>query len=175
MAKFTWTSESAVELQADSSVHPITGEIRELRGEAVWEVEDGKLVPGSSVSAWIECDVAQLKTGKKLEDMALSKQIDAKKYPQVRYEVRSASGGPESFKVTGAFTFHGVTREFVEEATARLDSGQLRVEAEHTFDIRDFGVKPFKILTMQIQPEVKLTARLVGTEDGAAGRGNPWG
>ncbi|MFN2504243.1 MAG: YceI family protein, partial [Acidimicrobiales bacterium] len=120
-------------------------------------------------------DVNQLKTGKKLEDMALSKQIDAKKYPTVRYEVRGVDGGPESYKLTGALTFHGVTQEFVEECRASLDGGTLRVEAEHTFDIRDFGVKPFKILSMQIKPEVKLVVKLVGAEAGAAASGMPWG
>ena len=171
MAKFTWTSESAVELEADSSVHPIHGTITDLRGEAVCEVEGDKLVPDGA-TAWIECDVAQLKTGKKLEDMALSKQIDAKKFPTVRYEVTSVEGGPETFKLSGTFTFHGQTQEFVEECRASVDNGKLRVEGEHTFDIRDFGVKPFKILSMQIKPEVRLTVKLVGSEAGGPGA---WG
>ncbi len=172
MAKFTWTSESTVELHADSSVHPIHGDIRELRGEAECDVADGKLVPGGSTHGWIEADVSQLKTGKKLEDIALSKQIDAKKYPTVRYEVRSVDGGPDTYKVNGAFTFHGVTQDFTEEVRASLDGGKLRVQAEHTFDIRDFGVKPFKILTMSIKPEVRLVVHLVGAEGG--GTGMPW-
>ena len=172
MAKFTWTSESVVELHADSSVHPITGEIRGLRGEAEVEVDGDKPVPGGA-RGWIEADVSELKTGKKLEDIALAKQIDAKRYPTVRYEVRSVDGGPDTFKVNGAFTFHGVTQDFAEEARASLDGGKLRVQAEHTFDIRDFGVKPFKILTMSIKPEVRLVVDLVGAEGGAS-RG-PWG
>lgn len=175
MAKFTWTSESTVELHADSSVHPITGEIRELRGEAECDVDNGRLVPGPSARGWIEADVSQLKTGKKLEDIALSKQINAKRYPTVRYEVRSVDGGPETFKLNGAFTFHGVTQEFMEKARASVDGGKLRVEAEHTFDIRDFGVKPFKILSMSIKPEVRLVVHLVGAEGSGAGSRGPWG
>ncbi len=174
MAKFTWTSESVVQLHADSSVHPITGDIRELRGEAEVDVDNGKLVAGPGARGWIEADVSQLKTGRKLEDIALAKQIDAKRYPTVRYEVRSVDGGPDTFKVNGAFTFHGVTQDFTEEARASIDGGKLRVEAEHTFDIRDFGVKPFKILTMSIKPEVRLVVKLVGAEGGGVSRA-PWG
>ena len=170
MARFTWASESVVELSAKSSVHPIHGEIRNLRGEATVDVQDGKLVPAGA-SAWIEADTEQLQTGKKLEDIALRKQIEVKKYPSVRYEVRSVDGGPDTFKVTGAFTFHGVTQEFAEEVRASIDGGKLRVEGEHEFDIRDFGVEPFKILTMKIYPEVNLKVRLVGTEAGAGGWG----
>ena len=171
MAKFTWTPESVVELHADSSVHPIHGEVKNLRGEANVDVVDGNISP-SGATGYIEADVEQLGTGKKLEDIALRKQIDAKKYPTVRYEVRGAEGGPESFKLSGAFTFHGVTQEFVEEAKASLQGGKLHVEAEHTFDIRDFDVKPFKLLGMQIKPEVRLTLHLVGSEGGG---GSAWG
>lgn len=163
MGKFTWSSESVIELSADSSVHPIHAEIRNLRGEANVDVEDGKVVAGPGTTAWIEADTESLLTGKKLEDMALRKQIDTKRYPTVRYEVKGAEGGPESFKVTGSFTFHGVTREFVEECRASVDGGKLRVDAEHTFNIEDFGVKPFKVLTMKIYPNVQLAVRLVGT------------
>lgn len=176
MPTFTWTPESVVQLDAKSSVHPIHGEIRNLRGQATVEVQDGKIVAGPGTSAFIEADVSSLETGKKLEDIALRKQIDAKKFPTVRYEVRSAEGGPEVFKVTGAFTFHGVTREFAEEVRAGVDNGTLRVQGEHTFDIRDFGVQPFKILTMKIYPEVRLVVNLVGTEGGGGGGGyQPWG
>ena len=175
MPTFKWTSDSVVELDANSSVHPIQGQIRNLRGEATVDVQDGKIVPGPGVQGYIEADVSSLETGKKLEDIALRKQIDAKKYPTVRYEVRSAEGGTDSFKVQGSFTFHGVTQDFVEEVRATVDNGTLRVEGEHTFDIRDFGVQPFKILSMRIYPEVRLVVSLVGTEGAAGGYGQPWG
>lgn len=161
---FNWTTESTVALEASSSMHPIHGEIHEIRGQAVVEVVDGRIAPGQPPIGFIEADVDALKSGKKLEDIALRKQVEAKKYPTIRYEVRSAEGGPEQYKVAGAFTFHGITQEFVAEASATLDGGVLRVEAARTFDIRDFGVQPFKILTLKVHPEVKLTLHLVGRE-----------
>ncbi|HEV2071136.1 MAG TPA: YceI family protein [Acidimicrobiales bacterium] len=173
MATFTWTSESAVQVAADSSVHPITAEIRGLRGQATCEVVDGALAPGLGTTGWIEGDVSQLETGKRLEDMALRKQIDAKRHPTVRYEVRSLEGADGNFKVNGVFTFHGETRELTETCNARLDGGRLLVDAEHTVDIRDFGVKPFKVLTLSIQPEVRLSLHLIGAESG--GSAPAWG
>lgn len=173
MAKYVWTSDSLVELHATSSVHPIHGEIRQLRGEANIEVRDGQIQLNPSPTAYIEGDVEQLQTGKKLEDIALRKQIDAKKYPNVRYEVRRVEGGPDSFKIGGAFTFHGVTQEFVEEASAQVQGDTVQVNAEHTFDIRDFGVQPFKLFSLQIHPDVRLVVRLVGKEQGGSSFG--WG
>ena len=166
MATFTWTNESAVQVAADSSVHPITAEIRGLRGEATCDVVDGALVPGPGTTGWIEGDVSQLETGKRLEDMALRKQIDAKRHPTVRYELLSVEGADGRLKVNGAFTFHGETRDFTETCDARLEGGRLLVDADHTVDIRDFGVKPFKVLTLSIQPEVRLSLHLIGAESG---------
>ncbi len=166
MPTFRWTPDSTVELHATSSVHPIEGDIKGLRGEATCDVEDGKPVAGPNTSAWLEADVEQLKANNKLEDIALRKQIDAKRYPTVRYEVRSVEGGPETFKLSGAFTFHGVTQEFVEECRATIDGGQLRVEGEHTFDIRDFGVQPPKILMLKVHPDVKVRVRVVAEQEG---------
>ncbi|MDQ6909894.1 MAG: YceI family protein [Actinomycetota bacterium] len=143
-------------------MHPIHGDLHDIRGEATVEVADGAINLDPAPTGYIEADVESLKSGKKLEDKALRKQVEADKYPTIRYEVRGAEGGPESFKITGAFTFHGVTQEFIEEATAKIEGDTLKVEAEHTFDIQDFGVKPFKILMLKVHPEVKLALRLVG-------------
>jgi len=163
VAKFAWTSDSSVELTAKSSVHPIHADIRNLRGEANVEVTDGKIEVGPDTKGWLEADVDQLLTGNKLEDMALRKQIDAKKYPTVRYEVTGVDGGPDSYKITGTFEFHGQRQEFTESARATMNGDKLSVEAEHTFDIQDFGVKPFKVLTMKIYPDVNLKVHLIGS------------
>lgn len=153
-----------MELHANSSVHPIHGEIRDLRGEAVVDVQDGKVQLGSAASGYIEADVETLKSGNKLEDVELRRRLEVKKYPVMRYEAKGADGGPELFKVTGALTFHGVTREIVEEVTVRVEGGALHVEGEHTFDIRDFDVKPPKILKLQVYPEVRIVVHLVGRQ-----------
>ena len=163
MAKFAWTSDSSVELTAKSSVHPIHADIRNLRGEANVEVTDGNIEVGPDTNGWLEADVDQLLTGNKLEDMALRKQIDAKKYPTVRYEVTSVDGGPDNYKVTGTFEFHGQRQDFTQSVRATMAGDKLSIEAEHTFDIQDFGVKPFRVLTMKIYPDVNLKVHLIGS------------
>lgn len=170
MATFTWSSDSKVEISANSSVHPIHGDIP-VRGEATVDVNGGALVVGSTASGFIEADVESLKSGNKLEDFELRRRLEAKKYPTMRYEVHGVNGGPDQYKVTGTLTFHGVTREFVEECRARLENGALRVQAEHTFDIREFDVKPPKIGPLQVHPEVSITLDLVGKEAASGGWG----
>ncbi len=163
MPTFTWSPESTVAIHANSSVHPIHGEIP-VRGEATVDVADGALAPGSTASGWIEADAESLKSGNKLEDFELRRRLEVKKYPTMRYDVRGVNGNGDRYKVTGTLTFHGVTREFVEECAARIEGGALHVEAEHTFDIRDFDVKPPKIGPLQVHPDVTISLHLVGKE-----------
>ena len=172
MATFTWSPESRVVIHANSSVHPIHGDIP-VRGEASVDVRDGALEVGPTASGFIEADVESLKSGNKLEDFELRRRLEAKKHPTMRYDVRGVNGGGDHYyyKVTGTLTFHGVSREFVEECTARLDGGALHVEAEHTFDIREFDVKPPKIGPLQVHPEVTISLHLVGEEAASGGWG----
>ena len=170
MPTFVWSPESRVAIHANSSVHPIHGDIP-VRGEATVAVRGGALDVGSTASGFIEADVDSLKSGNKLEDFELRRRLEAKKYPTMRYDVRGVNGSGDRYKVTGRLTFHGVSREFVEECTARLDDGALHVESEHTFDIREFDVKPPKIGPLQVHPEVTISLHLVGTEATSGGWG----
>lgn len=177
MPTFAWSPESKVAIHADSSVHPVHGDIP-VRGEATVDVRDGALDVGSAASGFIEADVDSLKSGNKLEDFELRRRLEAKKYPTMRYDVRGVNGGADRYdryEVTGTLTFHGVSREFVEECSARLDDGALHVEAEHTFDIREFDLKPPKIGPLHVHPEVTIRLHLVGKEAGVTGRRWPPG
>lgn len=182
MPTFTWSPESKVAIHANSSVHPIHGDIP-VRGEATVGVSDGMLDVGSTASGFIEADVDSLKSGNKLEDFELRRRLEAKKYPTMRYDVRGVNGGGDQYnqdnqynqynqyKVTGTLTFHGVSREFVEQCTARLDGGALHVEGDHTFDIREFDVKPPRIGPLHVHPEVTISLHLVGKEARSGGWG----
>lgn len=164
MARYRWTTESTVELSARSSVHPVHATVSDLAGEVNVDASGGSFGLTPAPSGYVEMGVDSLKSGKKLEDMALRKVLDAKKFPTIRYELRAADGGPDRFKIRGALTFHGQTREFDEEISAKLEGGKVIVEGEHEFNIEDWGVKAPKILSLQVYPDVKIKARLVGTE-----------
>ncbi len=56
MATFAWSPESKVAIHAESSVHPVHGDIP-VRGEATVDVGDGTLDVGSTASGFIEADV----------------------------------------------------------------------------------------------------------------------
>lgn len=162
MGRYVWTAESVVEIHARSSVHPIHGEVHDVRGEA-WVENDGTRLLLEAATGYVEMDVDALKSGNKLEDFELRRRLDAKKFPTIRYELAEASGDDSSAKLRGSLTFHGESREFVEEVSVREDGGRLLVDGEHTFNIEEWGVKAPKILKLQVFPEVRVVARLVAT------------
>lgn len=162
MPRFEFTPESTVKIQAQSSMHPIEGETHGITGHATVETEDGQVVLDPPPAGYVEMPVDELESGHKLQDKEMRRRIDAKQFPVIRYELNEVSGGPEQFKLVGTLTFHGVSQQFSEDATARIDGDALYVEGEHTFDIRDFDVKPPKILNLQVYPEVRVVANLVG-------------
>lgn len=162
MPTYQFTSDSVVEIQAQSSMHPIEGETSSVSGEVTVEIADGAIVLDPAPSGYVEMPVDALESGHTLQDKEMRRRVEAKKFPTIRYRLDEASGGPEQFKLLGTLSFHGVEQQFTEEATARVDGDTLYVEGEHTFNIRDFDVKPPKMLGLQVYPEVRVIARLVG-------------
>jgi polyisoprenoid-binding protein YceI len=153
---------SRVWLEATSSVHPIHGEATGLEGWIEADVTDGRVDFGNTPKIQVELPVDRLKSGNALEDAELQRRIDAKRFPTIRGEVREvkeSAGG--QYRVRGDLTFHGVTRPVEGEVSVKTDGDSLVIEGEQTFDIRDFGVDPPKILMLKVHPDVKVRVRAV--------------
>lgn len=164
MKTYEFTRDSVLEIHANSSVHPIHGETHEITGRAEGTVEDGRIVLDPVPRGYFEIPVDALKSGHKLQDMEMRRRIEAKKFPTIRYDLVGLAGGPETFDVTGTLTFHGVTREFTEKVSARVEDGMLFAEGEHTLNLNDYNMKPPKILNLQVYPEVRVVVRVTAKE-----------
>ncbi len=153
---------SKVWIEARSSLHPIRGEATGLEGWIEADVADGQVDFGDTPKIQVELSVDRLKSGNALEDVELQRRIDAKRFPTIRGEVRKiekTDGG--RYPVRGDLTFHGVTRLMEGDVSVNVDGGSLVVEGEQTFDIRDFGVDPPKILMLKVHPDVRVRVRAV--------------
>ena len=105
-----------------------------------------------------------LRSGNPLEDAELQRRLDARRFPAILGEVRSATslqGEEGMFRVDGDLTFHGVTEAITGELRITPDGDRLRIDGEHVFDVRQFGIKPPRILMLRVEPEVRVTLSLV--------------
>lgn len=160
---------SEVQIDAKSSLHPIHTSTRGLEGSLELEVPGGGGVNVQSPArAKLSFPVDQLSSGNALEDRELKRRIDARRFPSidgVLDELRE-TGREDRYLARGDLTFRGVTNTYEDEITIEhRDERTLRLAGEHTFDIRDFGMEPPKILMFRVDPDVKVRVEIIAVKN----------
>lgn len=159
---------SRLEITAKSSVHPIHGETTGVEGTIEAEVVDGTLDLTTPPRLRLEVPVELLKSGNALYDGEMRRRVDARRYPTIVAESSdlTESGTPGRYRARGELDFHGVRRPAEGELQISApDDRSLVVEGEQTFDIRDFGLTPPKILMLRVYPEVTARISLVAERE----------
>jgi polyisoprenoid-binding protein YceI len=157
---------SEVAIHARSTLHAIDGTATDVGGT----VDLGTGADGSLRlhGGRIEVPVGSLRSGNPLEDAELQRRIDARRFPTIVGEVRSATaidGEAGAFRVEGDVTFHGVTNPITGELRVARDGDRVRIEGERVFDVRQFDIKPPRILMLRVEPDVRVTISLVAERD----------
>jgi polyisoprenoid-binding protein YceI len=161
--------KSRVLIDAKSSVHPIHSSTDGVEGSLDLEMQGGgALNLESTPAARLSLPVDRLKSGNPLEDRELRRRIDARRFPTISGELSELreSGTPGRYLARGDVTFRGVTHTYEDEITiSEIDDRTLHIEGAHTFDVRDFGMEPPKILMLRVEPEVKVRIEIVAERD----------
>ncbi len=159
---------SRVWIDARSNVHPIHTEAGGLQGWLELDVSDGQINLGKPQSGRLEFPVVSLTSGNRLEDRELHRRIDARRYTTITGDMKEIKAGGEQTPhlVSGDLTFRGVTRTYEHEMTFEgLDGDTVKVSGESTFDIRDFGMEPPRILLLKVQPDVTVRVEIVAEKE----------
>jgi polyisoprenoid-binding protein YceI len=156
--------QSRVWIEARSSMHPIHGEASGLEGSIEASLADGLIDMAEGPKVQIQLPVTQLQSGRKLEDAEMMRRIDARRFPTIRGETTAFKEDGGRYRVRGDLTFHGVTRQVEGEVTISADASSLVIEGEQTFDIREFGVEPPKILMLRVHPDVRVRIKVVAEQ-----------
>jgi polyisoprenoid-binding protein YceI len=153
-------------IEARSSMHPIHGEAEGLEGSVEADLVDGRIELSEGPRIQIELPVEKLQSGKRLEDAEMMRRIDARRFPTIRGQTTEFKENGGRYRVRGDLTFHGVTRQVDGEVTVSApDERSLVIEGEQTFDIRDFGVDPPKILMLKVHPDVRVRVKVVAQQE----------
>jgi polyisoprenoid-binding protein YceI len=154
--------ESEMLVSATSSVHPIDGVASALSGTIDVDIADGRV--RELFKGRLEVPIDGLRSGNGLYDAELQRRVDSRRHPLLVGEVRSASPANKDglFNVEGDVTFHGATRPVTGTLTMHAgEDGRVVLEGEHVFDVRDFDVRPPRILMLRVHPNVTVRIRLV--------------
>jgi polyisoprenoid-binding protein YceI len=161
---------SQVWIEARSSLHPINTRTDGLEGFLDVEPDGGGRIDlaAGRPRARLSLRVERLQSGNALEDRELRRRIDARRFPTIDGELTAmkAVSAHSRYLVTGDLTFRGVTRSYEDEMEfAVLDDGTIRAGGRATFDVRDFGMEPPRILMFKVEPEVQVRIEIIARKE----------
>jgi hypothetical protein len=160
---------STVWIDARSSLHPIHSSTDGLEGFIELEHIDGDDVRLATPPAgFLALPVDRLSSGNPLEDRELRKRVDTKRFPTIEGRMTGWEriDSNRRYRVRGDLTFRGITRPCQDELSiVVLDDRTVRLEGRSTFDIRDFGMQPPKILLMRVAPEVAVRIEVIAERE----------
>ena len=139
-------------------MHPIHSRTEGLEGFVDLDRAQGEL----------SLAVARLRSGNPLEDRELKRRIDASRHPTIdgRLTELHETDTPGRYRVVGEITFKGVTRICEDDITfTSVDDVTMHLEGSTTFDIRDWGMQPPRILLLRVHPEVTVTLDAVAVRE----------
>jgi polyisoprenoid-binding protein YceI len=171
MARYRFVPElSRVWIDARSSLHPIHSTTDGLEGFIDLEADGGGQVDLTKPpEGKLSLPVDRLSSGNRLEDRELHKRINARRFPTINGVLTNMERGDGDgrYRVSGNLAFRGVSRACQDEMNVELvDDRTVRLEGQSTFDVRDFGMEPPRILMLRVEPDVRVRVEIVAQKEG---------
>jgi polyisoprenoid-binding protein YceI len=151
---------SRVWFDASSTLHDFTGRARLVRGAV--RLEEDK--PAGS----IEADATSMDTGNDKRDRTMHGDIMAtKRFPTIRFDLRSWRKDGDRYQATGTWTMHGVSREITVPVTVS-EGDDPHARSDFTIDFREFDVPIPRVLVVTVAPTVAVHVDLALVLDRSA-------
>ena len=159
-------NRSRVWIEARSNVHPIRTEADGLEGWLELDFSDGTINVDQTPRGHLEFPIDHMKSGNPLEDREMRRRTDARRYPTISGDLKAMKQTDDASRyiVRGDLTFRGQVRTYEDEMTVGFDDGTITLAGQSTFDIRDFGMEPPRILMLKVQPEVTVRVEIIAEE-----------
>lgn len=160
---------SRVWIDGRSSLHPIRSTTDGLEGFVELDASAaGEIVLATPPAAELSLPVNRLSSGSTLEDRELRKRVDAGRFPTIDAVLTHLEriDGTSRYRVRGDVAFRGTSRPCEDELTVEaLDGRTVRLEGRSTFDVRDFGMVPPRILVLRVEPEIVVRVEIIAQRE----------
>lgn len=149
---------SRFRITAESSVHGIHATTDGLTGFLELD-EDGS---SERAAGRLVVPLTALRSGNPLVDRETRRRLDVKRHPEILGELVELSPlGEGRYRARGAITLMGATVDAEGEIRIEQRSGEVGIEGERTFDVRDWGLQPPRLLLLKVDPNVRVRIDLV--------------
>jgi len=157
-------------IDARSNVHPIHTSTEGLEGfvDLDFDTSGDVDLNASKPSGKLSLPVSKLSSGNGMEDREMQRRIDARKFPTIEgvLDEITPAGGNNTYLVKGKITFRGVEKPHSDEMTiSSVDESTVELTGKSTFDVRDFGMEPPKILLLKVQPDVDVRVEISAVKE----------
>ncbi len=160
---------SRVWIEGRSTLHAIHSTADGLEGFIQLEQdESGQPTRATPPAGKLSLPLARLSSGNALEDGELRRRIDIKTFPTIDGMLTNMErvDGTDRYRVSGDLAFRGVLRACEDEMSLEpVDDRTVRLEGRSTFDIRDFGMDPPRLLMVRVEPEVKVRVEIIAERE----------
>lgn len=160
---------SRMAFRARSNVHPIEGEGGGIEGTVEVSLVNGQPDLSKPVAGHLTLEVAHLETGNVAYDTEIRRRLQWRAHPLIEGTVTSVDLAGGTYRVVGDLSLHGLTRSVTVDIVVRIEGGRLEASWRQTIDIRDFGLRPPRVLMLRVEPEVEVTVDLVATAEATGG------
>jgi hypothetical protein len=142
----------------------VFGKAAELNGHVAiaWDAHDA-IAADPRPRMHVEFLVENLRSGNELKDREMWKMIDSKRFPKIAADLTELSSLAlaGSYNAAGQITMAGLSRKYEGKFSVKRDAGKFVLDGYLQVDVRDFGLKPVKLLTLSVEPVVKVHLHLV--------------
>jgi YceI-like domain len=157
-------AESSLIVDARSTLHAVRATASGITGYVVaaWSA-DGSFALAPAPVMHVEFALEGVHSGNALQDREMLKMVDARRFPKVAADLRSAEllAPPNRYKAVGDITLAGRVRTYGGEFTISSDGDAVNVDGDLTVDIRDFGLRPPSLLVLKVDPVLRVRLRFL--------------
>jgi hypothetical protein len=167
---------SMLSIEAQSSLHPIRSDATGVEGWAELSIDaEGGIDLGDPVSSRIEFALSLLRSGNPLLDRETERRVAAKKHPVVSAALTALDDADREgwFVASGDVTFHGVTHQLEGLVSVKPTDSGIEINGQARFDVRDFGVKPPRLLALRVHPDVEVILHAHAASTSSEGDSSP--
>ena len=159
------SKESSLTFFASASGNKsVFGKASELDGfvELGWDAHD-VIAADPAPKMHVEFLVEHLRSGNEIKDHEMWKMIDSKRFPKIAADLTEIKllAMPGSYNASGQITLAGLARKYDGQFTVKHLGEKFVLDGYLQVDVRDFGLKPVKLLTLSVEPLVKVHLHLV--------------
>ncbi len=133
-------ASSKIEIDGTSNVHDWTEKVETINGTCNAQLNGTTLVAISSLD--LTMPVRSIKSGKGTMDKNTYNALNADKYPNIVFKLKSASVSGTKVVLTGTLTIAGKAQNISVNCSYATNGSALTIKGEHKMKMTQFGIDP---------------------------------